>query len=316
LPLNQFHFLTSISIQPLISIVIPTYNRIGLLQKAIASVMAQTYGNWELVLVDDGSTDGTVQLISSWNHPKISIIPLQHTGHIGSLFNTGVRAGKGNLVAFLASDDVWLPDKLQLQVDTLNKNGSRWCYSNFELMNEHGEAIPVRAGRYEPLSGWIVNKLLTTEATITMCSVVMERNLFEEAGGFSSDPRLKYRGDYELALRVAAMAAVTALPDVLVRVLEHKGRSTSSIDNAHERTALAYEVFLSSKPGKELEAPAKKQQGFHLAHAATAHLGSGEYIIASRQIRRAYSLGADWKHCVASVYRGMRLRIAGRGRKR
>ena len=71
-------------------------------------------------------------------------------------------------------------------------------------MNESGQTIPVKAGVYKPFSGWIIKQLLTTEAAVTMCSVMVQRGLFEEVGGFSVDPGLNYREDYELALRLAA----------------------------------------------------------------------------------------------------------------
>ena len=161
---------------------IPTYNRVLLLQKAITSILAQTYNNWELVVVDDGSTDGTPQLIKSMTDRRIRVVELQHSGHIGCLRNAGVRAGKGEWVAFLDSDDVWMPEKLELQLHALDKSGAKWSYGNFELMNESGETIPAKAGTYRPLSGWIIKNLLSTEATVTMCSVMVHRSLFDEAG--------------------------------------------------------------------------------------------------------------------------------------
>ena len=82
---------------------IPTYNRVLLLQKAIASILAQTYNNWELIVVDDGSTDGTSQLIRSMTDARISVVELPHSGHIGCLFNTGCAGrqwGMGGIPCF------------------------------------------------------------------------------------------------------------------------------------------------------------------------------------------------------------------------
>ena len=87
---------------------IPTYNRIALLQKAILSVIGQTYDNWELIVVDDGSTDDTARVIRSMEDPRITIIEVPHCGHIGNLRNTGAWAGRGMWIAFLDSDDVRL----------------------------------------------------------------------------------------------------------------------------------------------------------------------------------------------------------------
>ena len=201
---------------------------------------------------------------------------------------------------------MWLPGKLEVQLAALNKSRARWCYSNFELINESGVAIPVKAGMYKPLSGRIVKELLTTEATVTMCSVMVQRSLFDEVGGFSSDPRLPYRGDYELALRLALKAEVTALPEVLVHVLEHEGRVTNRLKDGHERTALAYEIFLHSKPGKELKQLAKRRRASHLAEAASRRMNGGEYAIAGKLFARALANGAGWKQWLAALYHGIR----------
>ncbi len=292
------------SSSPLITIVIPTYNRKGLLQKAINSVLSQTYTNWELIIVDDGSTDDTSHLIKSLPDKRIRVIELPHSGHIGILFNTGVEAGSGDWVAFLASDDVWLPNKLELQLAALKKSGLRWCYTNYELMNETGQAIPPKAGLFQPLSGFIIKQLLTTEASVTMCSVMLQRNLFEEVKGFSRDPRLMFRGDYELALRLGLCAEVIALPDILVRVLEHPARSTNGLKDGHERSVLAYEIFLNNKPGKELRRLAKKRRGLQLAEAASRNLGDGKYITSCKLITKAIAGGAGLRSCLSAIYRG------------
>jgi glycosyltransferase involved in cell wall biosynthesis len=292
------------SSSPLITIVIPTYNRKGLLQKAITSVLSQTYTNWELIIVDDGSTDGTSHLIKSLPDKRIRVIELPHSGHIGILFNTGVEAGSGDWVAFLASDDVWLPNKLELQLATLKKSGLRWCYTNYELMNESGQSISPKAGLFQPLSGFIIKQLLTMEASVTMCSVLLQRSLFEEVKGFSRDQRLMFRGDYELALRLALCAEVIALPDLLVRVLEHPARSTNGLKDGHERSALAYEIFLSNKPGKELRRLAKKRRGLQLAEAASRNLGDGKYITSCKLITEAATGGAGLRPCLSALYRG------------
>jgi glycosyltransferase involved in cell wall biosynthesis len=304
--------LSTISSYPLISVVIPTYNRASLLQKAIVSVIAQAYTNWELIVVDDGSTDNTAQLIKSLGDSRIHILELPHSGHIGNLFNAGVKAGTGEWIAFLASDDTWSPNKLELQLEVLKRSGSRWTYGNFELVNEAGETVSPKAGKYRSISGWIIKQLLTTEAAVTMCSVMLQRSLFEEVGGFSTDPRLLYRGDYELALRLALKAEVIALPDVLVRVLEHPARITNGLKDGHERTALAYEIFLEGKPGKELKRLARKRRGYQIAEAASKNLSNGNYVIAARQFASSLAAGAGLRQWLSALYRGVKACIAGR----
>ncbi|HEV7782240.1 MAG TPA: glycosyltransferase, partial [Chitinophagaceae bacterium] len=206
---------------PLITVVIPTYNRASLIKKAIGSVLVQTHTNLELIIADDGSADDTKEVVSSVNDPRIKWIGLPHTGHIGKVRNAGALAGKGEWIAFLDSDDEWLPGKLQCQVEALRTTGHRWCYTNFELMNEKGITVVPKAGSYHPHSGRITGKLLTNEATVVVCTLLVEKKLFDSAGGFSTDERLAWRGDYEFALRLSLKEEVTALPGILVRILEH-----------------------------------------------------------------------------------------------
>src|ERR1700750_1510306 len=106
----------STSSQPLVTVVIPTYNRLTLVQQAIASVIAQTYSNWELIIVDDGSDDGTREDIISMNDPRIKLLTKPHVGNIAFLRNAGVDEGSGEWLAFLDSDDLWLPRKLETQL--------------------------------------------------------------------------------------------------------------------------------------------------------------------------------------------------------
>lgn len=226
---------------PLITVVIPTYNRFPLVQQAIASVLAQTYTNWELFVVDDGSDDGTQKAISSINDSRIKLVEMRHSGNIAEVRNAGVKAGSGEWLAFLDSDDMWIPERLEIQLQIMMQEGKRWGYGRFELMNKEGRTIPNKAGIYRPLSGWIAKEVLTTEASIAIGTLLVEQTLFDEAGGFNNDAELLYREDYELVLRLALKAETLAIPDLLVRIREHSGRSTNAFEYAHDRTASVYE---------------------------------------------------------------------------
>ena len=136
---------------PLVTVVIPTRNRSALVQQAIASVEAQTYPNWELVVVDDGSTDGSVDILRSRSHGRLQVISLGNgdanaswSSRVSRARNTGVAAGSGDLIAFLDSDDLWLPRRLELGVEALRSSGARWCYGRMNLIDPSGDPIPLR----------------------------------------------------------------------------------------------------------------------------------------------------------------------------
>ena len=253
---------------PFVTVVIPTYNRLALVQQAVASVVAQTFSNWELIVVDDGSDDGTPAFIHSLNDPRIRVLEMPHTGNIALARNSGARAGSGEWLTFLDSDDVWVPYKLEIQIARMLLEKKRWGYGRFELMDQAMQTIPFKAGTFHPISGWIAKEVLTTEASVNIGTLILERALFDEACGFNSDVNLLYREDYELVLRLALIAEAVAIPDLLLRVREHSGRATNGFEHGHKRTAFIYEYFLSSKPERELAKIARRRFATELTEAS------------------------------------------------
>lgn len=104
---------------PLVSIIIPTYNRSHLIEETIQSVFAQTYTNWELIIVDDGSTDDTQSKLDRYKRDGFRYIHISHSGSLGKVRNVGIKASRGQIIAFLDSDDLWQPDKLEVQISLL-----------------------------------------------------------------------------------------------------------------------------------------------------------------------------------------------------
>lgn len=102
--------------QPLVSVVIPTYNHAHFLGRALRSVLDQTYSNWEAIVIDNHSRDNTDQVIQSFNDPRISTLKIHNNGIIAASRNAGIRAAKGEWIAFLDSDDLWYPQKLDIAV--------------------------------------------------------------------------------------------------------------------------------------------------------------------------------------------------------
>ena len=114
----------------MISVVIPAYNAGRFIRRTIDSVLAQTYTDYEIIVVDDGSTDNTAEIVKSYGS-KVRYIYQQNAGD-GAARNTGIYAAKGEWIAFLDHDDEWLPEKLRLQMELLKRNPQlRWCAANF-----------------------------------------------------------------------------------------------------------------------------------------------------------------------------------------
>ncbi len=291
--------------QPLISIVIPAYNRWEFLQQAVASVIAQTYTNWELVIVDDGSTDGTKEGIGALHDKRIQVFSLPHSGNIAALRNAGVMVGCGEWVSFLDSDDVWVPEKLELQLQSLQQNGRSWSYGGSELMDEKGQTIPFKTGNHLPLSGWITEELLINKVSAPIGSLMLKRELFEELGGFDSNPELLFREDYELVLRLSLKAEAAALPILLVRVREHSGRSTNAIDDGFKRTAFLYEHFAKLCPHRKLKKIARRRHAYHITEMAIKSIGQKKYWQAFLQLGKACWKGDKLRHVFSAFRRSM-----------
>jgi glycosyltransferase involved in cell wall biosynthesis len=278
---------------------------VALVQQAIASVIAQTYMNWELIVVDDGSDDGTREAINTINDPRVKLLTKPHTGNIAFLRNSGVDEGSGEWLTFLDSDDIWTPRKLEIQLSLLLQEVKRWGYGGFELMNDDKRAIPNKAGQFRPISGWIIKDVLTTEASVTIGTLILERTLFEEAGRFNEDAGLIFREDYELVLRLALKSEALAIPDLLVRIREHKGRITSSLEDGHDRTAAMYEYFIRTRPEKALEKIARKRMAGELAESARQSIQRKKYLQATRKLGKALINGDKLRHLFSVVRRGL-----------
>jgi len=191
-------------LNPEISIVIPAYNRADLLPQALESVFAQTYQNFEVIVSDDGSTDNTEAVIRQFGD-RVTYLKNNHSGLPSVARNTALNQANGKYIAFLDSDDLWLPDKLKIQVDVLENNPRVGLVcSNAFLIDADGEEqsdqlyqIPGKGG-----SCSVFLDLLRDNYIITS-SVMVRREIIQKIGKFSEAIELRAIEDYALWLRIA-----------------------------------------------------------------------------------------------------------------
>jgi glycosyltransferase involved in cell wall biosynthesis len=299
--------------QPLVTVVIPTWNRLPLLREAVASVIAQTYPAWELVIVDDGSTDGTAAWVRSLGDPRVRLLEVPRLAHVGRLRNLGARAGRGALVSFLDSDDEWVPGKLWTQVEAMRSARARWCYGRYEMIDAHGLPTPRRAGEFRALRGPIARDLLVDRADVCVVTLLVERTLFEEAGGFCEDLRVRRREDWELHVRLAMRADALALDQTLARVRDHGARTTAKMADPHTHTLATYDAFLATGPPADLARLARRGRALHLCDAGAEQLGRGAYAAAAGMFWRALLGGVPPGRWARAIVVGARTRLR-RGR--
>lgn len=126
---------------PLVSIIMAAYNAEKFLPDSIASVIDQTYSNWELLIVNDCSSDRTKEVAESFNDPRIKLINLSENGGAGVARNMGLKSALGSYIAFLDADDLWLPHKLETQLNFMLETRAPICHTSYAFINETGESI-------------------------------------------------------------------------------------------------------------------------------------------------------------------------------
>jgi len=216
-------------VPPAVSILLPTFNRLEFLPATIDSVWAQTYSDWELIIADDGSSGDTRRYLESLTqHPRVQVHWMPHCGKPAVMLNAAARRARGAYLAFLDSDDVWLPRKLEQQLTALARHPERhWSCTAFELMDAAGKPLAGRRQTVWPaVDGWVRERLLT-DAVIAMPSVVVSRRLFEEVGPLDEDLVMCY--DNELWLRLAARSALDGIAEPLTRIRRHSMHGGSDI---------------------------------------------------------------------------------------
>jgi glycosyltransferase involved in cell wall biosynthesis len=178
--------------------------------EAVESVFAQTYGEWELIVVDDGSADGTGEVLKEYGR-RLRYIYQANQG-VSMARNRGLELAHGEFIAFLDSDDLWLPEKLRLQVAFMDGHPeAQICYTD-EIWVRRGVRVNPKK-RHAKYSGWIYPQCLPL-CIISPSSVLMRRGLFEQIGTF--DPQLPVCEDYDLWLRVAARFPIFFIPRRLI----------------------------------------------------------------------------------------------------
>lgn len=200
---------------PRVSVVIPAYNAERFIGDALDSVMAQTFRDVEVIVVDDGSTDGTGEIVRSYGEP-VRLVDQANAGPSAAR-NRGVREAKSELVAFLDADDRWLPEKLALQVPLLDGNaGTDLVHCRVQLIDASGQPMPTP--RLPAPSGRIFHDLLERNVLGTS-AVVVRKARVEQVGGFPED--MKWAEDWLLWLRLAQHCQVGCVEEVLVQHREH-----------------------------------------------------------------------------------------------
>lgn len=235
-----------------VSIVVPTFNRANVIERALRSILKQTYSDYEVIVVDDGSTDDTESVVAAMEDTRIRYISLPENQGVAHARNVGIQEAQYDYIAFLDSDDEWLPDKLRLQMNEMERLGDEYgmVYCRMAGWLRDGSArfvCPVLEYKRAVLEGNIFQPLLLRNVIGTPAMLV-RRECLKETGGFKE--ALHCLEDWELILRLAKHSKIGFVDKILVEV--HKSEGSVTTNMAWHVITRCYMVSLYRKEMTEL----------------------------------------------------------------
>lgn len=231
---------------PLVSVIVPAYNAARFLRESIQSVIDQTYQSWEIVIVNDGSTDDTENIIAriKSQHPGRIFSFSKPNGGQASARNLGIKHARGKYIAFLDADDIWLEDKLKTQIMLLEERGVDVCYSDAELFVEAGKDGRKHSDTTKFFEGDVLVPLLKGNFVVNS-SVLVKKTAMEKAGPQREGSFYRNIEDYEYWIRLALFGFRFCYVNApLVKYRIHPMQSSRNIRNGLWRLVLLYLCLL------------------------------------------------------------------------
>jgi glycosyltransferase involved in cell wall biosynthesis len=278
---------------PKVSVVIPAFNGAWCIQNALDCLATQTFHDFEVVVVNDGSTDATETVIRNYvaqgRLGHAHLISQQNKG-LGGARNTGIRYSRGEFVAFLDQDDVWRPNRLARVMETfapLPSTTGLVCHD--ELVTRNDEVV--RVNRYGPAAEDMYERLLFHGSCLSPSAVTVRRDLLEEVDGFSEDPRVHFIEDYDLWLRLSRLTRFFFLHEPLGVCRLHEFNFSSRVEYNLQNTLAVLNKHLapydaSRETTVRLRVRRRKQVAFR--QAARHHIVAGD-------------LGAAWRNLLVAM---------------
>lgn len=264
---------------PKFSVIIPAYNCEKFIAETIESVFNQTYLDFEIIVIDDGSTDRTKSLINQYLSDKIIYIFQENQG-VSIARNRGIDIAKGEYIAFLDCDDLWLPEKLEKQLELLEKKPQiALVFSDCYIIDSAGSILRRSFDKGNPPRGEVFNELFM-ENFIPLPTVVIRKKVFERIGGF--DARFSIAADYHLLLRVAESFKIDFIDTPLAKYRIHQSNISQNVDIAMYEDLKIVDYWLNKRP--ELKITLKKKLKEKIA---TIYYRLGYFHLCNRRINKA-----------------------------
>lgn len=292
-----------------VSVVIPVYNSAATIIRAVESVLCQDESSMELIVVDDGSTDGSAELLTA-RYPQQAIVIRQENRGAAAARNRGIAAARGEFVAFLDADDEWVAGKLRLQTERMEANPeAALCFADMSHW-EHGREVNssyIQERGLGACGGRIFDRLLR-ECFIFTPTVVVRRSVFETVGTF--DESLRICEDYDLWLRIAERFELVFVDAPLLK--RHRTGANLTGDRLlYAQSSIAlFERLLADQRGNRTReriiasqlADAHRNVAYHYREAGDLHRSQMHYLNSWR-LRRSFRTLKGWLACLQALLR-------------
>ena len=275
----------------LVSVVIATYNGASRIPAAIESVRSQTYPSWEVVVVIDGPTDNTAEVVRAFKDERISVVALTVNQGPAAARNAGIAEARGEFIAFLDDDDAWLPDKLSSQVALLSAEA--------DLGLVHGGVVDVmedgrRLVRMPPRDAASFRANLLRDC-IALSTVVVRRSALERTGGF--EPSLRAFEDWDLWVRILRVYPSAYVPDVVATTSQRAG-SAMHARNVYDLARARALVLRRNWRTLRAHGLGRRAIAYHHYFVGGLLLVQGGHGEARRRARRSLRLRPSMRACV------------------
>lgn len=272
-----------------VSAIIPTYNHAAYLGEAIDSVLAQTHAPVEVIVIDDGSTDDTEEVLSRYSNQIVAV--RQPNAGVSAARNRGAARASGDLLAFLDADDIWLPAKIELQVNRFLSEGSLGLvHCGIEEIDAGGKGL---GAHQDGIEGWAADEMLMFRRSTILgggSGVMIPRALFIEAGGF--DEEMSTSADWDLYYRLATRRRIGFVPEVLLKYRIHRSNMHNNISAMENDMMRGYgKAFENAGP----QLAGRRRQCYGNLHRmlAGSYFTSGKYGAFLQHSLRALMLAPE-----------------------
>ena len=250
---------------PLISIVIPSFNHDKFIRNAIESVIKQSYTNWELIIVDNYSTDNTDEILCSYDIPNYKVFKIHNGGIIATSRNVGIIGSRGEWIAFLDSDDEWFIDKLQIIVDQID-DSTDILFHDLEIKAVNKSVFNKKYIRGREYEKPVLSSLLINGSKINNSSVMVRREILGKVGNITTDKRMIASEDFNTWLRIAKISdGFKYVPQVLGRYTIH--------DSGVSRKDMSFSMrYATNEFLQTLTRSQKKTLNSHIRYASCRYI--------------------------------------------